>query len=94
MTYEQKDRLRINLGMILIIVIAIMAYIVIPFLWIYIIAIITSVIAMIEDWYTAGIKQGLLIDVLKWTTLIPVVNLIPLLIIPVFGFVNLFFKED
>jgi hypothetical protein len=50
-----------------------------------------SIIAIITDLIQSDPKRGMILDVLKWTTLIPVVNLVPLLIIPVFGIINLFF---
>jgi hypothetical protein len=88
-----KDNLRITIGTSLMFMIALVSYMVIPFLWVYGFAVIVSIIAMIIDATQNDPKQGMIIYILKWTTLIPVLNLIPLLLIPVFSIVNLFFKD-
>jgi len=91
MTDEQKDRLRITIGMLLIITISIISYVFIPFIWVYSITVLISIIGMLYDYFTKDTKQGFIIDVLKWIFLVPVLNMVPLLIIPVFGVVNLLF---
>jgi len=88
------DNLRRTIGVSLIFLISIGAYAFLPFIWVYGIAIGISVALMITDLIQKDPKQGMMIYILKWTTLIPVINLILLLIIPVFSVVNLFFKED
>ena len=92
MTYEQKDDLRTTIGTLLLFGVSLVMYIFIPFLYVYALAVIASVIFMILDYTQNDPKKGMAIYILKWTTLVPVLNLVPLLLIPVFGLVNLFFK--
>jgi len=94
MTYEQKDNLRTTTGVSLMFLIAGLAYIFLPFLWVYGVAVGISVALMITDLVQSDPKQGMMIFILKWTTLVPVLNLVPLLLIPVFSVVNVFFKDD
>lgn len=75
-------------------VLSISAYIFIPFLYIYGAAILLSIVAVLIDISQPDPKQGVIFNILKWTVLIPVINLIPILFIPVFSFVNLFFKDE
>ncbi len=88
-----KDNLRMSIGMILIVSLSIGAYVFIPFIYIYGVAVTVSLIAMITDYIQKDPKKGMIIHILKWTTLIPAINLVPLLLIPVFSVTNLFFKN-
>ena len=89
----KKDDLRTTIGTTLIFVVAIVSYLIIPFLYLYIGVVVISIGLMIGDYFSNDPKKGMAIYVLKFTTLIPVINLLPLLIIPIFSVVNLFFKN-
>lgn len=92
MKLEKLDSLRTTAGNIIIILSSIMLYIFIPFVYIYPAVIVVSAIAMFYDYYAEDFKQGMIIQVMKWTTLIPVVNAIPFLIIPVYSAINPIFN--
>lgn len=89
-----NGKYRLTTGFTLMFMTALVLYMIIPFLWIYSIIIILSVGIMIQDSYFSDDgKAGMSTYILRWTTLIPVVNIIPFLFIPIQGVINPLFDD-
>lgn len=85
--FDTPDNIRTSSGFILMFIISVTLYIMYP-VKVYIFTIIISLLSMIYDYFSSGFKSGVVIDILKWIFLIPIINLLPLLLIPVFSVIN------
>ena len=90
-----KDNQRTTIATTLMVISSALLYAFVPFIWVYGFFVVASVILMIHDsWISTDGKAGMITYILKFTTLIPVVNAVPFMLIPIFSVVNKFYNED